>query len=205
MAEVLPADNAGIARAGEAILRGGVVAFPTETFYGLAADSANETALKKIFQIKGREEKNPLLLIVAEPAWVSILVSQIPPAASKLMDRFWPGPLTLVLPAAEGLSPLITGGTRKVGLRISSHPVAHSLVKKVGRPITATSANRSGEPSPRVPGGVLRSLGKRLDALLDGGETAGGLGSTVLDLTCLPPQILRAGAVPAADLAPFLD
>ncbi len=204
MGEILTAEAAGIARAGGIISGGGVVAFPTETFYGLAADASNETALKKIFWIKGREEKKPLLLLVADLTWIERVAAGTPKIAGTLMERFWPGPLTLVLPAAEGLSPLITGGTGKVGLRISSHPVARSLVRAVGRPITATSANRSGEPSIRLAGEVASSLGARLDAVLDGGETAGGLGSTVLDLTSSPPEILRAGAIPAADLEPFL-
>jgi L-threonylcarbamoyladenylate synthase len=204
MGKILPADGAGIARAAEIIGRGGVVAFPTETFYGLAADALNETALKKIFTIKGREEKKPLLLLVSGQDRLLLLVEEISPTARRLMDRFWPGPLTLVFAARQSLSPLVTGGTGKVGLRVSSHPVARALLGKVGRPITATSANLSGHPSIRLPGEVINSLDAVVDAVLDGGETAGGWGSTLLDVTCSPPKILRPGAIPEADLAPFL-
>ncbi len=202
--EILKPDAAGIERAAGVVLEGGVVAFPTETFYGLAADARNETALQKIFRVKGREKRKPLLLLIADQTWLTGLVKEIPPAARMLMDRFWPGPLTLVFAAGPDLSPLLTARTGKIGLRVSSHPVAQSLVQQVGRPITATSANLSGQTSLRSAGEVVTSLGLMVDAVLEGGETAGGLGSTVLDVTSDPPEILRSGAVSEADLSPFL-
>jgi L-threonylcarbamoyladenylate synthase len=201
---ILKTDPQGIERAAQVILQGGVVAFPTETFYGLAADTWNETALRKIFAMKRRAEDKPLLLLIAEPAWVPGLVRRIPPAAERLMERFWPGPLTLVFEASPELSSLLTGGAGKVGLRVSSHPAALGLTRAAGRAITATSANLSGEPSASLPAEVLRSLGESLDAVLDGGKTPGGIGSTVLDVSGPSPKIIREGAVPRKDLADFL-
>jgi L-threonylcarbamoyladenylate synthase len=201
---VLKTDPQGIERAAQVILQGGIVAFPTETFYGLAADTLNEKSLQKIFAMKGRAEDKPLLLLIAEKAWVPRLVRRIPPAAERLMEKFWPGPLTLVFEASPELSPLLTGGYGKVGLRISSHPAALGLTRAAGRAITATSANLSGEPSASLPAEVLRSLGESLDAVLDGGKTPGGIGSTVLDVSGPSPKIIREGAVLRKDLADFL-
>jgi L-threonylcarbamoyladenylate synthase len=203
--KVLKADAEGIRRVGRVILEGGVAAFPTETFYGLGADAGNEEALQKIFRIKGREENKPLLLLVGDRSWLPGLVQSIPPVAVRLAEKFWPGPLTLVFAAAPGLSPFLTAGTGTIGVRLSPHPVAKALVQAVGRAITATSANLSGQPSASVAAEVFRSLGGRLDAILDGGQTAGGLGSTVLDVSSEAPRILRQGAIPRADLLPFLE
>jgi L-threonylcarbamoyladenylate synthase len=201
---LLKADSQGIEQASRLILRGGVVAFPTETFYGLGADAGNVAALQKTFKIKGREENKPLLLLVGDRTWVPGLVKKIPVVATHLMEKFWPGPLTLIFEASPDLPNLLTGGTGKVGLRISSHPAAQALVQKVGRAITATSANRSGQSSITSPGEVIRSLGKEIEAILDGGETAGGSGSTILDLTSVPPRVLRKGPVSQEQLAPFM-
>ena len=201
---VLKTDSQGIEKAAQLVIQGGVVAFPTETFYGLAADASNEGALRKIFQMKGREESKPLLLLVAEASWVARWVQRIPPEAERLMGQFWPGPLTLVFDASPDLSLLLTGGSGKVGLRVSSHPAALALARAAGRAITGTSANLSGEPSASLPAEVLRSLGEKLDAVIDGGKTVGGIGSTVLDVSGGAPKILREGAVPRRDLANFL-
>jgi L-threonylcarbamoyladenylate synthase len=187
------------------ILHGSVVAFPTETFYGLGADAMDEKAIQKIFQIKGRKEEKPLLLLVADRTWLPGLVRKIPPRAERLMEKFWPGPLTLVFEASPHLPPILTANTGKVGLRISSHPVAQALVKAVGRALTATSANVSGQPSASLAGEVLQALGDKVGAILDGGRTPGGLESTVLDVSGPGPKILRRGAIPQAELAFFLD
>ncbi len=202
--QTLKADPQGIEKAGQLILHGQVVAFPTETFYGLGADGLNVEALQKIFRAKGREENKPLLLLVADRSWLPGLVRNIPPRAEPLMERFWPGPLTLVFEAAAHLPSLLTAGTGKIGLRISSHPVARALVRVVGRAITATSANVSDQPSASLSGEVFQALGKKIDAILDGGKTAGGLGSTVVDVSEVPPKIIRQGAISHAKLAPFL-
>ena len=180
--QILKASRRGIERAGQLILQGKVMAFPTETFYGLGADALNEEALREIFRVKEREEGKPLLLLVADRTWLPGLVKYIPPQADPLMERFWPGPLTLVFPAPDHLSPLLTGNTGKIGLRISSHPVAQALVRVVGRAITATSANVSGQPGASQASEVLQALGEKIDAILDGGRTTGGLGSTVVDI-----------------------
>lgn len=201
--QILRADSEGIKKASAIILNGGVVAFPTETFYGLGADAFNEKALQRIFEIKRREENKPLLLLLADPCWVMPLVKRIPPQAQRLMDRFWPGPLTLVFEAQSHMSPLITAGTGKVGLRVSSNSLTRELVQKVGKPITGTSANISGEPSLSTSQEVIAFLGERVDAVLDGGKTAGGLGSTVLDISGPSPVLIREGAIPFATLASF--
>jgi len=203
--KVLKADMAGIRRVSQVLLQGGVAAFPTETFYGLGADARNEEALQKIFQIKGREENKPLLLLIGDRDWLSGLVRNIPPVAGRLMEKFWPGPLTLVFEASPRVSALLTGGTGTVGVRLSPHPVAQALIQAVGRAITATSANLSGQPSASVAAEVFRALGNRVDAILDGGQTAGGLGSTVLDVSSPSPRIIRPGVISQAELVPFLD
>ncbi len=203
--KVLKADMAGIRRVSQVLLQGGVAAFPTETFYGLGADARNEEALQKIFQIKGREENKPLLLLIGDRDWLSGLVRNIPPVAGRLMEKFWPGPLTLVFEASPRVSALLTGGTGTVGVRLSPHPVAQALIQAVGRAITATSANLSGQPSASVAAEVFRALGNRVDAILDGGQTAGGLGSTVLDVSSPSPRTIRRGVISQAELVPFLD
>lgn len=203
--KVLKADMAGIRRVSQVLLQGGVAAFPTETFYGLGADARNEEALQKIFQIKGREENKPLLLLIGDRDWLSGLVRNIPPLAGRLMEKFWPGPLTLVFEASPRVSALLTGGTGTVGVRLSPHPVAQALIQAVGRAITATSANLSGQPSASIAAEVFRALGNRVDAILDGGQTAGGLGSTVLDVSSPSPRIIRTGVISQAELVPFLD
>jgi L-threonylcarbamoyladenylate synthase len=202
--QILKPDPHGIEKAGQLILQGKVVAFPTETFYGLGADALDVQALQKIFRIKGREENKPLLLLVADRTWLPGLVKRISPRAKGLMEKFWPGPLTLVFEAAAHLPPLLTANTGKIGLRISSHLVAQALVQTVGRAITATSANVSGQPSASLAGEVFQALGKKIDAILDGGKTAGRLGSTVVDVSEVCPKIIRQGALPQAELAPFL-
>lgn len=202
---ILKADSQGIKQASQLILQGGVVAFPTETFYGLGADAGDVVAVQKVFQIKGREENKPLLLLVAGRTWVQDLVKKISPAAEALIERFWPGPLTLVFEASAHLPPILTANTGKVGLRVSSHPVTQALVQAVGRAITGTSANLSGQASPSLAAQVSQALGRKVDAILDGGKTAGGLGSTVLDVSAVLPKIIRQGAISQEELAPFLE
>ena len=201
MPEVLEIDPRGpephlIARAAAILKAGGVVAFPTETFYGLAADAANEKAVGKIFRIKGRGFGNPIALIIAGDRHLTGLVEEIPDAARILMRAFWPGPLTLVFKASPKLIPKLTAGTGRIGIRVSSHPIAASLAEALDGPITATSANRSGAAENVSAREVLQILGEDLDAVIDGGATPGGRGSTFLDVTADPPVVLREGAVP---------
>ena len=179
-----------------AILKdGGVVAYPTETFYALGAAANNENAVEKIFNIKGRAFNNPLAVIVAGENDLLPLVAEIPNGARILMKRFWPGPLTMVFGAAPAVSPRLTAGTGKIGIRISSHPIAALLARELGAPLTATSANLSGEPENATAAGVMTSLDSLPDAIIDGGETPGAPGSTILDVTVFPPRILREGAI----------
>jgi L-threonylcarbamoyladenylate synthase len=181
------------------ILRdGGVIAYPTETFYGLAADAENEQAIKKIFHVKGREFRNPIALIIGDEKPLDGLVNGIPPVGRLLADTFWPGPLTLVMQAKAAVSPRLTAGSGKVGIWISSHPLAKALAIAFGGAITATSANLSGASECRTAQEVLDQLKDSVDAVLDGGITPGGAGSTFVDITTEPVTVLREGAIPAA-------
>ena len=192
---ILKSNPRGIKKAAQIVLAGGVIAFPTETFYGLAADVMNEAAVRKIFQVKGREKGNPLLLLIAEKNWLRGLVRNISPVAERLTEKFWPGPLTLVFQASPQISPLLTADTGKIGVRLSPHPVTQALVQAVGRAITGTSANLSGQPGILTAREVFQSLGDSLDAVLDGGKTAGGPGSTVLDVSDPSPRLIREGMI----------
>jgi L-threonylcarbamoyladenylate synthase len=189
-------DEEKLAEAVRTLLEGGVVAFPTETFYGLGADARNEAAVEKIFRIKGRNFRNPLPVIVANNRDLVPLVEEIPATAKILMQTFWPGPLTLIFRAAPSVSSRLTGGTGKIGIRVSSHPVARFLAAGLAGPLTATSANLSGGPECSSANAVIRTFGDLPDAVIDGGPTPGGAGSTILDVTVSPPRILREGAIP---------
>jgi len=188
-----------LARALALLRRGGTVAYPTETFYGLGADALNEAAVGKIFAIKGRGFQNPLPVIIGAREDLAPLVADVPDAALRLMRDFWPGPLTLVFRAAPSIPPLLTAGTGKIGIRLSSHPVARELARRLGGPLTATSANLSGQKE-AVSAAEVRANLRHLepDALIDGGPAPGGRGSTVLDVTTDPPTLLREGAIPLA-------
>ena len=179
-----------------AVLRnGGLVAFPTESFYGLGAEAGNEQALARVFGVKGRPESKPLLVLVDSVAMAESLAAGIPAGARDLMARHWPGALTLVLEAAAHLPSALTGETGTVGVRMPGHPVALGLVRAAGFPVTAPSANPSGEAPPTTALAVLRYFERTLDLILDGGPTAGGTGSTVADCTAWPPRVLRQGPV----------
>ncbi|MCL4106255.1 UNVERIFIED_CONTAM: hypothetical protein GTU68_061097 [Idotea baltica] len=179
-----------------AILRaGGLVAFPTETVYGLGANGLDPEAVAKIFKAKGRPQDNPLILHLSHPKQVYELAKEVPPMAERLMAEFWPGPLTLVLKRSELVSDLVTGGLDTVALRMPSHPIALALVAAAGIPIAAPSANLSGKPSPTSASHVMRDLNGRIQMILDGGSTTIGLESTVLDLTTVPPTLLRPGGI----------
>ena len=174
---------------------GRLVALPTETFYGLGANALDPDAVARVFQAKARPAGLPLLVLVDSTAMVRAVAADIPPRAERLMARHWPGALTLVLPARPELPPALTGGTRTIGVRLSSHPLARALVRSAGLPLTAPSANRHGAGSPRTAVEVAASLGDAVDLIVDGGPTLGGLASTVVDLTGPRPRVVRAGAV----------
>jgi L-threonylcarbamoyladenylate synthase len=198
-------DGEKLAEAIRVLRKGGVIAFPTETFYGLGADARNEAAVEKIFRIKGRNFRNPLPVIVADEGDVSALVEEIPSAATDLMRKFWPGPLTLVFRAAPSVSSRLTAGTGKIGIRVSSHPIARFLAAGLAGPLTATSANPSGGPECSSAAAVIQALGDLPDAVIDGGATPGGAGSTILDITLSPPPILREGVIPGGQILNLLS
>jgi len=188
-----------------AVLRaGGVVAFPTETYYGLAVDPFNQAALSRLFTLKGRSADKPVLLIVDNVSQLSSLVAETPSPFILLMEKFWPGPLTLVFPGAASLPEMLTGHRGTIGVRVSSHPVARQLVRAFGQPITATSANLSGYPAAIAASGVRDQLGPEVDAVLDGGKTPGGRGSTLLGYQEGKVCLLRAGVVPFARIEAVL-
>jgi L-threonylcarbamoyladenylate synthase len=200
MPEILKvdADNSEeriLTQAAEILANGGIIAYPTETFYGLGADATNEKAIEKIFAVKDRNLKNPISLIIGQADDVYPLVQDVPQAAKKLMAAFWPGALTIVFLAANNVSPLVTAGSGKIGLRVSSHPGAQVIVQKLRRPLTATSANLSGAPECTRVSEVAEQIGDKIDAIIDLGNTPGTIGSTIIDVTCYPPVILREGAI----------
>jgi len=191
-------EAARLLRAGE------LVGFPTETVYGLGADARSEAALRRVFAVKGRPGDHPLILHFADAESALAAASDVPPIARTLADALWPGPLTLVLRRAAWVPDLVTGGQDTVGVRVPSHPVARALVTELGGPIAAPSANRFGAVSPTTAAHVRADLGEDVALVLDGGPAAIGLESTIVDLTCDPPVVLREGGVPREQLAALL-
>ena len=188
-----------------AILRsGGLVAFPTETVYGLGADASNPDAVKKIFAAKGRPQNHPLIVHLADASHLAHWVRDIPMAAHRLGERFWPGPLTLILHRAENVPDALTGNQDTVGLRVPGHPVAHALLQAFGSGIAAPSANRFGRISPTTAEHVRAELGERVDMLLDGGSCDIGIESTIVDLSGSQPAVLRPGKISAAEIEEVL-
>jgi L-threonylcarbamoyladenylate synthase len=184
-----------MAEAAATLRGGGLVAFPTETFYGLGAAGLDARAVARLLAAKGRPEDKPILLLVDSVAMAERVAAEVGPAARALMTRHWPGALTLVLRARPEVPREVTAGTGTVGVRLSPHPVAVGLVRALGAPVTAPSANRSGEPPPVTAAAVLAGLAGRIELVLDGGAAPGGPPSTVLDVTVDPPRVLRQGAV----------
>jgi L-threonylcarbamoyladenylate synthase len=184
-----------LTQAAEILANGGIIAYPTETFYGLGADATNEKAIEKIFAVKGRNFKNPIALIIGQADDIYPLVQDVPQTAKKLMAVFWPGALTIVFSATDIVSPLLTAGSGKIGLRVSSHLGAQGIVQKLKRPLTATSANLSGAPECTRASEVAEQIGDKIDVIIDLGDTPGTDGSTIIDVTCDPPVILREGAI----------
>ena len=184
-----------------AVLRaGGLVAFPTETVYGLGADAANPDAVKKIFAAKGRPSDHPLIVHVADAVQMANWARTIPPPAAKLAKKFWPGPLTVILRRAAKVSDLVTGGQETVALRVPSHPVAQRLLRHFGRGIAAPSANRHGRVSATTAEHVRREFGTAVDCVLDGGAADVGIESTIVDLSGARPTLLRPGWITAGEL-----
>ncbi len=190
--------------AAEALATGKLVAFPTETVYGLGANALCDEAVSNIFVAKGRPQDNPLIVHIANREMLSGIVKEIPEQVEKLMDAFWPGPLTIIFEKADTVSMRVTAGLNTVAVRMPEHPVALSLIEKSGVPVAAPSANLSGSPSTTKASHVIADLTGRVDYIIDGGASRVGLESTVLDMTSAVPQILRPGGVSLEDLKAVL-
>ncbi|EGG41764.1 Sua5/YciO/YrdC/YwlC family protein [Candidatus Nitrosarchaeum limnium SFB1] len=184
--------------------KGGLVAFPTETVYGLGADGLNPKAIKKIFQAKNRPSDNPLIFHISNKKDVKKYTKDIPATAEKLIEKFWPGPLTLILKKSSIIPKIATGGLNTIAIRMPSHKIALSLINSLGNPIVAPSANLFGKPSPTLAKHVLYDLDGKIDAVIDGRNSVIGIESTILDLTTKTPTILRPGKISYEELKNLL-
>lgn len=197
-------ESDNIKEAAEIIIKGGVVAFPTETVYGLGANALDEKAIEKIFTAKGRPQDNPLIVHIGSISQLKELVKSVPEQAHLLMEKFWPGPLTLIFNRTDIIPDRITGGLSTVAIRMPNHNIALELIKQSGLPIAAPSANTSGKPSPTNALHVIHDLSGKIDMIIDGGSTGVGLESTVLDISGDVPTILRPGGITIEDLLTVL-
>ncbi len=200
--KVLIPDEKALAEAGQHLRAGDVVGFPTETVYGLGANALDPAAVLRIFEAKGRPADNPLIVHITDYDQLSqVIDGDMPETAKKLAAAYWPGPLTMLMKKAPFLPDCVTAGLPTVGVRMPSHPVARALIEAAQRPIAAPSANRSGRPSPTTAQHVFEDMDGRIPMILDGGSSQVGLESTVLDVTCEIPRILRPGGVTADQIA----
>ena len=222
---MLTADD--VERAAEILRRGGLVGLPTETVYGLGADGLNPLAVRAIFQAKGRPQDNPLILHIPHASWLERYCRDIPQAAARLAEAFWPGPLTMVLKCRERtpeelevlragpvcggvhsgpriVPDVVTAGLDTVGMRCPGHPVTRAVIEAAGTPVAAPSGNTSGRPSPTTAGHMRADMAGRIDAILDGGPCGVGVESTIVDLTCTPPRLLRPGGITLEQLREVL-
>lgn len=197
-------EEEALREAGAVMQRGGLVAFPTETVYGLGGDALNRESSRKIYAAKGRPSDNPLIVHIYRFDDIYEITDNVPEAAKKIADAFWPGPLTMILPKSDRMPPETTGGLNTVAVRMPSHPVAQKLIEYSGGYVAAPSANTSGRPSPTVAKYVEEDMLGKIDIIIDGGEVGIGLESTIIDLTVEPPQILRPGYITREMLAEVL-
>ncbi len=197
-------DGSSIVTAVRIVARGGVIAYPTETFYGLGADIRNDQAVERLYAIKGRSFDKPISIIIGSHDDLPRFAETITPSAEILMKQFWPGGVTLLFQASPAIPKRLTAGTGKVGIRLSSDPVATILAKNLAGAITTTSANRSGERECASAREVIENIGGEVDAVLDWGRTPGGAGSTIVDTTIDPPVIIREGIVPSAEISRWI-
>ncbi len=195
MTQLLPATPENIALSAKMILKGRLVAFPTETVYGLGANALDEKAVRRIFTAKGRPTADPLIVHLSGLQQIEQAASAVPQVARRLAEAFWPGPLTLILPKQPRISHLVTSGLETVAVRVPDHPIALALLREAGIPIAAPSANRFGHTSPTTAQHVWHDLNGRVEIILDGGAAPLGVESTVLDVSTTPPRILRPGGV----------
>ena len=190
--------------AGEILRNGGIVAIPTETVYGLAANALSGEAVKKIFEAKGRPQDNPLIVHVTDISEVTPLVKSIPDEARRLAERFWPGPLTMIMPKSDLIPDETSGGLSTVAVRCPSHPVARAIIRAAGVPLAAPSANVSGRPSPTNAKYVFEDMNGKIDMIVDGGQSEVGVESTVVTLAQKPARLLRPGGITAEQLKSVL-
>lgn len=205
MTHIVQPDALGITAAVEALRTGSVIGFPTETVYGLAADITNETALRNIFTVKHRPTDHPLIVHVADATQFAALATDVLPAAHALAEMCWPGPLTIIVRAGAQVNKIITGGRDTVAIRLPAHPVALAVIKQLGSPVAAPSANHFGRVSPTTAQHVLADLGDAVALVLDGGPCAIGVESTIVDCTLEQPQILRPGSITSDEIRHVLD
>ncbi|MDH4080985.1 MAG: L-threonylcarbamoyladenylate synthase [Nitrospira sp.] len=197
-------DSVSIRLAGSIIRTGGLVAFPTETVYGLGCDAMNPVAAAKVFEAKQRPQFDPLIVHIADRSQLDAVVTSQPPLAQKLMDAFWPGPLTIILPKQSVIPDLVTAGLPTVAVRMPSHPVAQALIREAGTPIAAPSANPFGYVSPTTAQHVSDGLGSKVDLILDGGPCSVGVESTVVSLIDTQPELLRPGNITLEQLTAII-
>ncbi|MCM2303336.1 MAG: L-threonylcarbamoyladenylate synthase [Elusimicrobia bacterium] len=198
---VLRPDEKSLALAAGLLRDGGLVAFPTETVYGLGARAYDAAAARRVYKAKGRPSDNPLIVHVADEAMLADVVKRVTPLARRLIDAFWPGPLTLILEKSARVPGAVTAGGRTVAVRCPGHPAARALIRALGEPIAAPSANLSGRPSPTTAAHVLRDLRGRVPLILDGGPCRKGLESTIVDARGLRPVVLRHGTITGESLS----
>jgi len=184
----------------EVLRRGGVVAYPTDTLFGLGADALNEAAVERVFEIKGRPQGMPLPLLIGDPEQLKMVADIVTESAWKFATAFWPGGLTLVVPVGPNVPALVTARGWKVAVRLPDHPIPRELARGLGRPITGTSANRSGGPEPSTAELVQKQLHNTIDMILKGGAAPAGRSSTVIDITSDQPRVLRHGVVSVEQL-----
>jgi len=197
--------ESSLREAGEVVRSGGVIAFPTETFYGLGVDPFNVPAVQRLYNLKGRSpQTRPILVLIRSRHELQALVSEITSAAERLMQACWPGPLTLVFRAAVPVPSVLTAGTGTIVVRLSAYPDVQRVLDMIGGPLTGTSANRTGQPPVTTAEEVERAFGADVDLILNGGPTPGGLPSTVVDTTVSPPRLIREGCVSQAVLRAVL-
>lgn len=184
-----------IEQAAAVLKRGGLLGIPTETVYGLGADGLNPEAVARIFKAKGRPQDNPLILHIPASDWLGRYCQDIPIAAYALAERFWPGPLTMILKRRDMVPDAVTAGLDTVGMRCPAHPVCRAIIAAADTPVAAPSGNTSGKPSPTTAEHMLADMDGKIDAIVDGGPCAVGVESTIIDLTCTPPRLLRPGGI----------
>lgn len=190
--------------AADILRRGGLVGIPTETVYGLGANALDGEAVRHIFEAKGRPQDNPLIIHVPDASWLERYCHDVPPQAYLLAERFWPGPLTMILPCRDIVPAQTTAGLPTVGVRCPNHPATLRIIAAAGVPIAAPSGNTSGRPSPTTAQHMLEDMDGKIDAIVDGGSCAVGVESTIIDLTVTPPRLLRPGGLPLESLRAVL-